>query len=149
VDKYQLIIDGKKVATNEHFEVRNPSTGAVVGLAPVAASADLDRAVSAAGTAFAKWSNLPDAGRRALCHAAGKKIGEHAEELARLLTQEQGKPLNGMGSRFELGGVQAWTHHTADIPMPVKVSKTTTRGGSNSIARRSASSARSRRGTGR
>ena len=51
----------------------------------------------------------------------GKKIGEHADELARLLTQEQGKPLNGMGSRFELGGVQAWTHHTADIPMPVKV----------------------------
>ena len=121
MDKYQLIIDGTKVATNEHFEVRNPSTGAVVGLAPIATAADLDRAISAAGTAFAKWSKMPDAERRALCHAAGKKIGEHAEELARLLTQEQGKPLNGMGSRFELGGVQAWTHHTADIPMPVKV----------------------------
>jgi acyl-CoA reductase-like NAD-dependent aldehyde dehydrogenase len=26
-----------------------------------------------------------------------------------------------MGSRFELGGVQAWGHYTADIPMPVKV----------------------------
>ena len=121
MDKYQLIIDGTKVATNEHFEVRNSSTGAVVGLAPIATAADLDRAISAAGTAFAKWSKMPDAERRALCHAAGKKIGEHAEELARLLTQEQGKPLNGMGSRFELGGVQAWTHHTADIPMPVKV----------------------------
>jgi acyl-CoA reductase-like NAD-dependent aldehyde dehydrogenase len=121
MDKYQLIIDGEKAATNEHFEVRNPSTGAVVGLAPIATAADLDRAISAAGTAFAKWSKMPDPERRALCHAAGKKIGEHAEELARLLTQEQGKPLNGMGSRFELGGVRAWTHHTADIPMPVKV----------------------------
>ena len=121
MDKYQLIIDGTKVATNEHFEVRNPSTGAVVGLAPMATAADLDRAISAARAAFANWSKMPDAERRALCHAAGKKIGAHAEELARLLTQEQGKPLNGMGSRFELGGVQAWTHHTADIPMPVKV----------------------------
>jgi len=53
VDKYQLIIDGTKVATNEHFEVRNPSTGAVVGLAPMATAADLDRAISAARAAFA------------------------------------------------------------------------------------------------
>ena len=121
MERFQLIIDGAKVPTKEHFEVLNPSTGAVVGLAPVAGTADLDRAVSAAGAAFATWSKLPEAERRALCHAAGKKIGEHAEELARLLTQEQGKPLNGMGSRFELGGVQAWGHYTADIPMPVKV----------------------------
>ena len=53
MDKYQLIIDGTKVATNEHFEVRNPSTGAVVGLAPMATAADLDRAISAARAAFA------------------------------------------------------------------------------------------------
>jgi acyl-CoA reductase-like NAD-dependent aldehyde dehydrogenase len=121
MSQYQLIVGGAKVPTQEHFEVRNPSTGAVVGLAPKASPADLDHAVAAAQTAFSKWSKTPEAERRALCHAAGKKIGEHAEELARLLTQEQGKPLNGMGSRFELGGVQAWTHYTADIPMPVKV----------------------------
>jgi acyl-CoA reductase-like NAD-dependent aldehyde dehydrogenase len=51
----------------------------------------------------------------------GKKIANTPRSWPALLTQEQGKPLNGMGSRFELGGVQAWTHHTADIPMPVKV----------------------------
>jgi acyl-CoA reductase-like NAD-dependent aldehyde dehydrogenase len=81
MEQFHLIIDGAKVATKEHFEVRNPSTGAVVGLAPAAASADLDRAVSAAGDAFATWSKMPDAERSSLCHAAGKKIGEHAEEL--------------------------------------------------------------------
>jgi acyl-CoA reductase-like NAD-dependent aldehyde dehydrogenase len=119
--QYQLITGGAKVRTQEHFEVRNPSTGAVVGLAPKASSTDLDHAVAEANAAFAKWSKMPDAERRALCHAAAKKIGEHAEELARLLTEEQGKPLNGMGSRFELGGVLAWTHYTADIAVPVKV----------------------------
>jgi acyl-CoA reductase-like NAD-dependent aldehyde dehydrogenase len=93
----------------------------VVGLAPIATSADLDHAVTAANAAFAKWSKMPDAERRALCHAVGKKVGEHAEELARLLTEEQGKPLNGMGSRFELGGLQFWTHYTADLAIPVKV----------------------------
>jgi acyl-CoA reductase-like NAD-dependent aldehyde dehydrogenase len=121
MSQYQLIIDGAKVPTREHFEVRNPSTGEVVGLAPIATSADLDHAVAAANTAFAKWSKTPDAERRALCHAVAKKIEEHAEELARLLTQEQGKPLNGMGSRFELGGLQFWTHYTADLAVPVKV----------------------------
>ena len=119
--EFQLILDGTKVAPKDYFEVLNPSTGAVIGLAPIATATDLDRAVSAASAAFSKWSGMPEAERRGLCHAAGKKIGEHAEELARLLTQEQGKPLNGLGSRFELGGVQAWTHYTADIAMPIKV----------------------------
>ena len=34
---------------------------------------------------------------------------------------EQGKPLNGLGSRFEVGGAQAWTHYTADLDIPVKI----------------------------
>lgn len=93
---HQLIIDGAKVSTADHFEVHNPSTGAVVGLAPKATSADLDHAVDAAGRAFAKWSKTSDAERTALCHAVGQKIAEHAEELARLITLEQGKPLNGL-----------------------------------------------------
>jgi acyl-CoA reductase-like NAD-dependent aldehyde dehydrogenase len=121
MQQYPLVIDGAKIQTKEHFEIRNPSTGEVVGLAPKASPDDLDHAVAAAKGAFVKWSKVADTERRALCHAAGKKIGEHAEELARLLTQEQGKPLNGMGSRFELGGVQAWTHYTADLAVPVKV----------------------------
>lgn len=121
MNQFPLVIGGAKVPTPDHFEVRNPSTGTVAGLAPKASLADLDHAVAAAKKAFASWSKTPDAERRKLCHAAADKIREHAEELARLLTQEQGKPLNGMGSRFELGGVQAWTHYTADIAVPVKV----------------------------
>jgi acyl-CoA reductase-like NAD-dependent aldehyde dehydrogenase len=34
---------------------------------------------------------------------------------------EQGKPLNGLGSRFELGGTQAWAGYTAELDIPVKV----------------------------
>ena len=148
MSEFQLIVDGAKVATKDHFEVRSPSTGAIVGRAPAATMADLDRAVSAANGAFTKWKQKPDAERRALCHAAGNKIGEHAEELARLLTQEQGKPLNGMGSRFELGGVQAWTNYTADIALPVKVLQDNNEGRIRMIEKRSASSARSLLGTG-
>ena len=38
-----------------------------------------------------------------------------------MLTKEQGKPLNGMGSRFELGGCAGWAGYTASIGLPDKV----------------------------
>ena len=79
---------------------------------------------------------MPDAERRALCHAAGKKICEHAEELARLLTEEQGKPLNGMGSRFELGGVQPGRTTPPTSPCPLRCCRTITRVGSSCIVSR-------------
>jgi acyl-CoA reductase-like NAD-dependent aldehyde dehydrogenase len=43
------------------------------------------------------------------------------DEIAELLTLEQGKPLNGMGSRFELHGAEAWSRHTASLELPVEV----------------------------
>lgn len=121
MERYDLIIDGKRVATPNHAEVRNPSNGDVIGLMPLASPADLDAAVEAAERAFAVWSVASDAERKAACHAIGAKIAEHTEELARLLTLEQGKPLNGLGSRFELGGAQAWTNHTADLELPMEI----------------------------
>lgn len=116
-----MIIGGRSLAARETFEIFNPATGAVVGLAPNASLADLDAAVASAQAAFPGWAGLPDTQRQAACAALAGKIGEQAEELAHLLTQEQGKPLGGLGSRFELGGAQAWAGYTAGLSMPVKV----------------------------
>lgn len=121
MQKYPIVVGGKSIYTSDHFEVRNPATGEGVGLAPKASRAQLDDAIAAASAAFPSWSKLPDAERKNVCRAVTKKIGEHAEELARLLTMEQGKPLNGLGSRFELGGTQAWAGYTAELDIPVKV----------------------------
>jgi acyl-CoA reductase-like NAD-dependent aldehyde dehydrogenase len=121
VERFSLIINGKSVQAADHFEVLNPSTGGIVGLAPKASGAQLDDTVEAAMVAHRTWSRLPHAERKQLCHVVGEKISAHAEELARLLTMEQGKPLNGLGSRFEVGGAQAWTHYTADLDIPVKI----------------------------
>ena len=119
--QYTLLIGGERVATPHHAEVRNPSTGEVVGLMPLASEADLDRAVAAAAAAFETWSKTDDALRANACRTIAEKLGEHAEEVARLLTLEQGKPLNGLGSRFELGGALAWTRHTAELSLPVEL----------------------------
>lgn len=119
--EFQLVIGGRSVPTAAHAPVYNPSNHEVVGMMPMATGAELDAAVAAAAEAFEGWSTTSDTERKTACHAIGGKIAEHAEELARLLTLEQGKPLNGMGSRYEIGGAQAWTHFTADLELPVQV----------------------------
>lgn len=116
-----MIINGSRAAAAASFDVTNPSTGEIVGTAPNATLADLDAAVAAAKTVFETWSKKTDAELAAACEAVAAKIGEHAEELALLLTKEQGKPLNGLGSRFELGGAQAWAGYTAGLSLPMKV----------------------------
>ncbi len=118
---YPLVINGYSIKTNNTFKVRNPSTGKVVGRASMATIEQLDSAVKAARRAFKAWSITSNKERSGACHAIAEAIEKNAEELARLLTQEQGKPLNGLGSRFELGGAAAWAHYTADLELPVEV----------------------------
>jgi len=121
MEKFPLIINGFATKTSDTFEVKNPSTGEVVGYAPKANLDQLNYAVKSAGEAFKTWSTTSDEKRAEACHAIAAAIEENAEDLARLLTQEQGKPLNGLGSRFELGGASAWAHYTADLELPVEV----------------------------
>ncbi|MBE9639618.1 aldehyde dehydrogenase family protein [Salipiger mangrovisoli] len=103
------------------FAVRNPSTGEIVAHVPNATEDMLNAAVAAANEAFPAWSATPDAERKEICRRIVAALGEHSEELARLITLEQGKPLNGLGSRWEVGGAQAWAAHTAELDVPVKV----------------------------
>ena len=116
-----LIIGGAHHATASRFDVLNPATGTLAGTAPNASRADLDAAVSAAKAAFGSWSQQSDDQLQAACHAAADHLAAHAEELARLVTLEQGKPLNGLGSRWELGGAEAWARYTAGLSLPVRV----------------------------
>jgi acyl-CoA reductase-like NAD-dependent aldehyde dehydrogenase len=119
--KFSNIINGFSIAASSHMPVTSPSTGEIAGLMPVATREDLDNAVAAARRAFAGWSVRPDGERQKLCLAIGEKIGVHSEELARLLTLEQGKPLNGLGSRWEVGGARAWNDYTASLEISTEV----------------------------
>jgi len=120
---YNLYINGESVPTETHMDIFNPATGDLLGKCPMATAAQLDAAVAAAAEAYKSWSQVSNEDRKAACHAIGQLLEDNAEDLAKLLTQEQGKPLNGVGSRFELGGCQAWTHFTADLELPVEVAQ--------------------------
>ena len=118
---YSLVINGRKVPAESHFEVFNPANEGIVGLAPKASSQQLNDAVDAAERAFDRWSRRTDKKRRVCVEKIADKIAENAEELAQLLTREQGKPLNGLGSRWEIGGAIAWTRHTATLKTKPKI----------------------------
>ena len=119
--EFGMMINGQRVSAATGFSVNNPSTGEEVGRVPNASLADLDSAIAAAKTAIETWSKTSDDELQAACGAVAAKLEAHAEELAQLITLEQGKPLNGLGSRFELGGAQAWAGYTGGLSLPVKV----------------------------
>ena len=125
---FDLVIGGQSVAAATRFAVLNPATGAPVAEAPNATAEHLDRAVEAAQAAFRDLSARPEEERRRLCEAMAAKLEEHAEELAQLLTREQGKPLNGLGSRWELGAAVAWAKHTCTLSLPVRTIQNDNRG---------------------
>jgi len=116
-----MTINGRAYDTADRFEVRNPATGKLAGMAPNARLADLDQAVAAAKAAYPAWSARPDSERKAACAALAGALSEHAEPIARMITEEQGKPLGGLGSMFEMGGANAWAGFTAGLDLPVKV----------------------------
>ena len=73
--------------------VRNPATGATLGTVPELGAAETHRAIEAAGAAFPGWAATPARERAALLRRWHGLMLEHQEDLAALMTAEQGKPL--------------------------------------------------------
>ncbi|WP_234195511.1 NAD-dependent succinate-semialdehyde dehydrogenase [Pseudacidovorax sp. NFM-22] len=73
--------------------VLNPATGAEIGRVAHATTADLDRAVEVSHRAFQHWRRVAAFERSKLMRQAAQLLRERADATARLLTQEQGKPL--------------------------------------------------------
>jgi succinate-semialdehyde dehydrogenase/glutarate-semialdehyde dehydrogenase len=77
----------------ETFPVDNPATGELVGVVPRMGAAEAERAIDAANAAWPAWRALTAKARAALLQAWLQQIQQHAEDLAVLMTVEQGKPL--------------------------------------------------------
>ncbi|KXB29850.1 aldehyde dehydrogenase [Dechloromonas denitrificans] len=119
-----MLIDGQPVTTPATFEVINPATGAAFARVAAGTVAHVDAAVDAAQRAFSGWSRTSDAERQRLLHALADALAADMPELMALVTQETGKPLNGLngvGAGMEVGGSIAWTQVTANLDLPVEV----------------------------
>lgn len=79
--------------SGETIEVSNPATGETVGTVPKMGAKEAEQAVEAAQRALPQWSAMSANERSDLLRKWYDLIIEHKEDLARLLTIEQGKPL--------------------------------------------------------
>ncbi|WP_066285246.1 aldehyde dehydrogenase family protein [Arthrobacter sp. B6] len=95
----------------------DPATGEPVGDAPVHTVSDLEAAVEGAAAAQPEWAALGHEARSAALMKAADAVERSAEELAHLLSREQGKPLNGPNARFEVSACGAWLRATAATPL--------------------------------
>jgi acyl-CoA reductase-like NAD-dependent aldehyde dehydrogenase len=91
----KLIIAGEQRDASDGgvTEIRNPATGEVVDHVAAATEHDIANAIDAAAAAFNKWAAVPPPRRAEILFKAAHVLKEREKDLARLLTQEQGKPL--------------------------------------------------------
>ncbi|KAL3430518.1 aldehyde dehydrogenase domain-containing protein [Aspergillus tetrazonus] len=92
-ENFQNIINGEQTSTTERRHGINPATGEANPDVPVATKKDVDRAVVAAQEAFKTWADVPFDERRKALLAYADAIEEYVADFAKLLVQEQGKPL--------------------------------------------------------
>ncbi|HNB02657.1 MAG TPA: aldehyde dehydrogenase family protein [Methanoregulaceae archaeon] len=91
----QMRVGGKEISSADErwIPVINPATGEVIDQVPEGTLHEVDEAVSAAQAAFDSWGKKTVRERGMILHRAAGNVREQHQELARLLTMEQGKPL--------------------------------------------------------
>ncbi|MCK1331414.1 NAD-dependent succinate-semialdehyde dehydrogenase [Bradyrhizobium sp. CW9] len=87
------LIDGQWVPGRERDLVIDPATGEQIADVARCGAAEMDMAIAAAERSFPTWRELPPRRRGAILRSWASLVLEHAEELAILVTSEQGKPL--------------------------------------------------------
>jgi succinate-semialdehyde dehydrogenase/glutarate-semialdehyde dehydrogenase len=109
--KVQLYIDGvwRDGSEGKSEPVLNPATGQPVGSVPHASKADLDEALAAAAKGFAQWRRTTAFERYQLLRKAAGLIRSRADDIAKAMTLEQGKPLmESKGETLFAGDVMDW-----------------------------------------
>ncbi|HCX84884.1 MAG TPA: aldehyde dehydrogenase [Micrococcales bacterium] len=115
------LLETVTVSAEEGRAVPDAATRETIGYAPVHTVADLEAAIAAARAAQPAWEALGHAERSRLLHAIADDVEANAEELATLLSREQGKPLDGPNARFEVGACAVWLRSAADTALEPEV----------------------------
>jgi acyl-CoA reductase-like NAD-dependent aldehyde dehydrogenase len=114
-----LLIGGERVQSTHYLDVIDPALGTVFARCPAARESELDRAVDAARRAFSGWRARSFAERAALVKRLSQSLREHQNELAELLTREQGKPLAQSVAEIDRGAAQSDGMVGIEIPVEV------------------------------
>src|SRR5579871_1530254 len=122
---FAMTIDGAACAAGDDFGVLNPATEEELARAPSCSSTQLDDAVAAAKRACASWGR-DEALRRDALRKAAELVQASANDIARTLTLEQGKPL--AHATGEVFASAAQMKSAADMPIPHEVTRDDAKG---------------------
>ncbi|OWV84431.1 NAD-dependent succinate-semialdehyde dehydrogenase [Rhizobium sp. R693] len=103
--RQQALVGGKWIAaaSGNSVEVTDPATQTVIGTVPDMGAAETRAAIEAAEAAYGPWKKKTHAERAALLEAWHALMIEHIEDLALILTTEQGKPLDEARGEIRYG----------------------------------------------
>ena len=118
-----MLIDGALVPGAARMEVINPATTEVIGTAPRCTQAELSQVMQAARAAYPGWAALDIEERRAAVSQIKPAIEAHADEIAAILTAEQGKTLTA--ARGELASLTRFLARQATLELPIVVNEDT------------------------
>lgn len=91
----QAFVDGQWIHSEDRevSEITNPATGELIATVPKLGAAETRRAIEGAQRALAPWRDLPAEHRASFLRRWFQLVLENQDDLARLMTAEQGKPL--------------------------------------------------------
>ena len=119
MSKYSLLINGELVPGASTMHVLNPATEEVLTDCPRSSEEQLNEAVRAAKEAFSSWSQTKIKDRKEIVLKIADIVEANAQELAQILTEEQGKPIGD--ATGEVYGMAAFCRYFASLDLPVKV----------------------------
>jgi acyl-CoA reductase-like NAD-dependent aldehyde dehydrogenase len=118
VSSYSMLINGRSVTTPEQDDVINPARGEPFATCPRGSKAHVDEAVAAATNAYKTWKR-DEALRRTKLNECAAAVQNRAQDIATLLSQEQGKPLTA--ALAETFGAAMWFSYYANLQVEPEV----------------------------
>jgi len=116
---YKMLIGGNFVESGHEIEVINPATGAAFAVVPYATPQQADEAITAAKVAQPDWGTTPFADRQAKLVELADAIAANSEDLARIITSEQGKPV--VEAQGEIAWAEGYLRHYATLELPDRI----------------------------
>lgn len=113
MNHYGMFVEGKWLGGTEQMPVVNPANEEIVAEVPVASHEDIQRALEAAKAAQPAWARLTGVERGKILRSWGRLVEQNKEHLARILSQEEGKPLFEARGEIDFGA--SWFHYYAEF----------------------------------
>ncbi|MBI3581397.1 MAG: aldehyde dehydrogenase family protein [Nitrospinae bacterium] len=92
-NEHPILAGGRRVRTTDEMAVKNPYDGSTVAVTYLAGDAEAEASTAAAAESFAATRKMTAAERADALHRVSSQISQRAEELARLISKEAGKPI--------------------------------------------------------